>query len=376
MAREYYTTLGVASDASQQEIKKAYRKMAFRYHPDRNPDDPQAAEKFKAASRAYEVLSDEDKRRIYDRHGEEGLKGFNRPDFQSEDDIFGAFSDIFGYGNPFEDIFGQRRRHEGQQQGRNLRVNIEVDLEDVVKGTKKTVTLRRRDICSSCNGNGAAPGTEPATCSYCKGYGQVEQRQGFFAMRVTCPRCQGSGSIIKSPCTECNGSGLVESVVEIKIDIPAGIESGTRLKVTGEGEPHPETRMRGDLYCDIVTRTHPLFVRHGTDLVCNLPVAYSLAALGGKTQAPALKAGAVEITVPKGTQNGDVLRLRGMGLPDPHSGRKGDLLVKVFVEVPRKLTRRQKELLRELTEIEGAHISPEREGFVERLKEYVKNFTH
>ncbi len=347
--------------------------MAFKYHPDRNADDPGAAEKFKAASEAYDVLGDEDKRRIYDRYGEEGLKGVNRHDFRSTEDIFDAFRDIFGGGSPFGEFFGQRGDRGGRARGRNLRVNIEVSLEDAATGTQKVVNLRKRDICSECTGSGSAPGTEPSTCSYCRGYGQVEQRQGFFAVRATCPRCQGSGSIIKSPCTACRGHGLVENTSEIQVDIPAGVESGTRLKMPNEGEPDPETGRKGDLYCDISVKEHPIFIRRGPDLVCNLPLPYTLAALGGQTEVPTLKAGKMEINVPKGTQNGDVLRLKNAGLPDIRYGRRGDLLVKVFVEVPRKLTKRQKELLRELSEIEGANIGQERQGFLDRLKEYVKH---
>jgi len=373
MAREYYNRLGVDPGASQREIKKAYKKMAFQYHPDRNPDDPEAARKFKGASEAYDVLGDEEKRQIYDRYGEDGLKGRGKHDFTSAEDIFDTFRDIFGDSGFFGGAFGGQARSGERSEGRSLRVNVEISLEDVAKKTKRTVTLSKRDLCPECEGKGAAPGTEPATCSYCRGYGQVEQRQGFFAMRTSCPRCKGNGTIIKSPCTECRGRGLVEKDSEVTIDIPAGVESGTRLKMPGHGEPDPKTGIKGDLYCDITVKKHPLFLRRGADLVCNLPLPYSLAALGGKTEVPTLNSHTVETTVPKGTRNGDVLRLKGFGLPQLHSGRKGDLLIKVYIEVPQKLTKRQKELLRELSEIEGHNISPERESFVNRLKEYVKN---
>jgi len=346
--------------------------MAFKFHPDRNPEDPEAAEKFKAASEAYDVLGDEEKRRIYDRYGEEGLKGAGRHDFRSADDIFETFSDIFGGGGIFGDFFGRNSNSGNRRKGRSLRVNVEVSLEDVETGSQKNITLKKKDICTDCDGEGAAPGTEPATCSYCRGYGQVEQRQGFFAMRTTCPRCGGKGTIIKSPCTVCGGEGLVNKKSEVQVEVPVGVESGTRLKMPGKGEPDPETGVRGDLYCDITVKEHPLFLRRGPDLVCNLPLPYSLAALGGTAEVPTLNSDSVEANVPKGTRNGDVLRLKGLGLPDMRTGKKGDLLIKTFIEVPQKLTRRQEELLRELSEIEGTHISPEREGFLNKLKEYVK----
>ncbi len=253
---------------------------------------------------------------------------------------------------------------------------MQVQLEDVAGGARRTVRIKKRDVCPHCSGSGAAPGSEPATCSYCRGYGQVEQRQGFFAMRATCPGCGGSGTIIKSPCCECGGDGLVENTSELSVDVPAGVESGTRLKMSEEGEPHPETGLKGDLYCDILVREHPIFVRRGADLICTLPLPYTLAALGGKTEVPALNAGTAELTIPRGVQNGEILRLKGLGLPELRTGKKGDLLVKVFVEVPRRLTRRQRELLQELSEIEGTNISSERQGFLDRLKEYVKNVTH
>jgi len=376
MAKEYYTTLGVSQEASQQEIKKAYRKMAFKYHPDRNPDDPKAEEKFKAASEAYDVLGDEEKRQIYDRYGEDGLRSVNRHDFTSTEDIFDAFRDVFGNGSFFDDFFGTRRNSGSSRKGRNLRVNIEVNLEEVAEGTTKNVTLRKKDICTECGGKGAAPGTEPASCSYCNGYGQVEKRQGFFAMRTTCPRCQGSGIIIKSPCTECQGEGLVDDNSEVEIDVPAGVENGTRLKVPNQGEPHPKTGIKGDLFCDIAVKEHPIFMRRGCDLICNLPLPYSLVALGGKTEVPTLNAQTIETDIPKGTQNGDVLRLRGLGLPGLHTNRTGDLLIKIYIEVPRKLTKKQEELLRQLSEIEGANVSEERQSFINRLKDYVKQVAH
>mgnify|MGYP006293484053 CR=1 FL=1 len=368
--KDYYDILGIDRGASEKEIKKAYRKCALEYHPDRNPDDPEAAEKFKEAAQAYEVLSDPEKRELYDRYGEEGLKGQRRRDFSSYDDIFSAFSDIFG-GGMFEDFFGSRSAGRQRSRGRSLRVELELDLEDVAEGATKTVTLRRREKCPECGGDGCAADSEPRTCSYCRGYGQVESRQGFFSMRTTCPKCQGKGTRIDDPCPKCRGNGMVQEETEVNIPVPQGVESGTRLRIRGEGEPGPEGR-RGDLYCDITVRDHPIFERRGPDLVCQVPVTYSQAALGGTIEVPTLGGETTEVEVSKASQSGEVVRMRGQGLPYPNSQRKGDLLVVLQVDVPRELTDRQEDLLRELAEIEGSNVSERRQSFMERLKNYVR----
>lgn len=368
--QDYYEILGVERDASQKEIKKAYRKCAMEYHPDRNPDDPDAAEKFKAAAEAYDVLSDPDKRQRYDRYGEEGLKGQRGRDFSSYDDIFSAFSDIFGSGM-FDDFFGARGGERKRSQGRSLRVELAVDLEDVAEGTTKTVNLRRRETCDECGGDGSAPDSEPRTCSYCRGYGQVESRQGFFSMRTTCPKCQGEGTIIENPCSQCGGSGMVEEETEVNIPIPVGVESGTRLRIRGEGEPGGQGR-RGDLYVDVTVRDHSIFERRGPDLVCERPISYPQAALGGTAEVPTLGGGTREIDIPAGSQSGDIVRLRGEGLPYPNSQKRGNLLVVLSVDVPRDLTERQEELLRELAQIEGSNVSEKRKSFMETLKNYVR----
>ncbi|MFW5923053.1 MAG: molecular chaperone DnaJ, partial [Planctomycetota bacterium] len=347
----YYDILGVDKNASQQEIKKAYRKCALKYHPDRNPDDPEAAEKFKEAAEAYDVLGDEQKRRQYDQYGKAGLGGRGGRDFRSYDDIFSAFSDVFGDGM-FEEFFGGRSRSKRRSKGRSLRVKLQVDLEDIAEGTTKTINLRRHEECETCEGSGCASGSEERTCSYCKGYGQVESRQGFFSMRATCPKCEGRGTIIDQPCPDCNGSGRVEKECEVDVRIPAGLESGTRLRVRGEGEPGQNGR-RGDLYCDVTVRDHPIFERRGNDLLCELPVSYPQAALGGDGEVPTLGGEKRDVDIPAGSKNGDVIKLRGEGLPSPGGGRKGDLLVVLYVDVPQKLTDRQEELLRELADIEG-----------------------
>ncbi|MFP4026903.1 MAG: molecular chaperone DnaJ [Candidatus Brocadiia bacterium] len=373
--KDYYDILGVKRKASQKEIKRAYRKLALEYHPDRNPDDPEAAEKFKEAARAYEVLGDEQKRRLYDQYGEAGLRNTGRRDFGSFDDIFSAFSDIFGGSGLFDEFFsGGRRGQRREKRGRNLRVALNMSLEEVSEGVTKTVTLRRREICDHCEGNGCTPGTEPTTCSYCRGHGQVENRQGFFSMRTTCPKCHGSGTICKNPCSKCGGEGLIEKECDVEITVPAGIESGTRIRVRGEGEPGPGGR--GDLFCDITVREHSIFNRRGADLICELPVSYSLAALGGKAQVPILGGEMREIEIPRSTQGGDLLRISKAGLPYPQNSARGDLLINVSVEVPQKLTDRQEELLRELAEIEGSHVSEKRKGFLQKIKEYVYQRSH
>ncbi len=371
MARDYYRILGVEENASQEDIRRAYRKLALKYHPDRNAGDPGAAEKFKEAAQAYEVLGDPEKRRLYETYGEAGLRGAGLRDFSSFDDIFSAFTDIFG-GSLFEEFFGPERSGGGRSRGRSLRVGLEVDLEDVAGGTGKTVTLLRQERCEKCGGTGCAPGKQPITCSYCRGYGQVESRQGFFAMRTSCPQCRGSGMVIEDPCSECRGSGLVQRRSDVEIRVPPGVESGTRLRMRGEGEPGPGGE-RGDLYCDIVVRDHPIFGRRGADLLCELPIAYSLAALGGQAEVPALGGQTLEVNIPRGLQSGEVLRLSHHGLPYPNNRARGDLLVRVFVEVPTRLTLRQEELLREMAKIEGSNVSEKRKSFLKRIRDYVHN---
>jgi len=371
---DYYKVLGVDTNASPEQIRRAYRKLALRYHPDRNPNDPAAAEKFKEAALAYEVLSDPQKRSLYDTYGEAGLEGARVRTFHSSEDIFSAFGDIFT-GSLFEEFFGVRSSTAHRAQGRSLRVALEITLEEVAAGAHKTVALRRQEHCHECRGSGCAPGTRPASCSYCRGHGQVESRQGFFTLRTRCPRCHGGGAVIPHPCPRCGGTGLTEQESDVDIPIPPGIESGMRLHIPGEGEPGP-TGERGDLYCDVVVGDHPLFARSGADLVCELPITYSLAALGGKAEVPLLGGETLEVEIVRGSQPGQILRIPRRGLPYPGSARRGDLLVKLFVEVPTKLTARQEELLRELAKIEGANIPEKRKSFLERVRDYVHSMTH
>lgn len=375
--QDYYDRLGVDPDASQEEIKKAYRELALKYHPDQNPEDPEAEQKFKAAAEAYEVLRDPQKRRRYDRFGKSGLRGEDLGGFRDPEDIFSAFSDIFGE-SFFEEFFGGRTRRGGRRRrprGRDLRVLVELDLEETAEDVTKTLTIRRLETCEQCGGDGSRPGTSPQTCPRCRGYGQVENRQGFFVMRTTCPRCRGAGAVIQDPCPGCNGHGTSEEDVDVEVQIPAGVESGTRLKMRGEGEAAPGGR-RGDLFCDVKIRPHPLFERDGAHLLCTVPVNYPTAALGGAVEVPRLGGTTEEVDVPAGTQSGEVLRLRGEGLPYPRGRGRGDLLVRIQIEVPRKTTDRQEELLRELAEIEEANVSEKRKSFLERIKNYIYQKSH
>ena len=366
--RDYYEVLGVDRDASQAEIKKAYRGKAMEHHPDRNPNDPAAAEKFKEAAEAYEVLGNDETRSRYDRYGRAGLEGVPLHDFGSVDDILSVFSDFFGGAGIFDSFFGGAT---GRRPGRgwNLRVSLELDLREVLEGAEKTITLGRLEVCKECEGRGA-PKDGLRSCAQCRGYGQVESRQGFFRMRTTCPRCQGRGTVIVDPCPKCSGRGRIQKEVEVTVHVPAGIESGTRLRVRGEGEALPNGPS-GDLYCDVFVRPHDVFERSGPDLLCEVPIGYPTAALGGMVNVPSLDGEARELAIPGGTQSGDILRLRRLGMPRLDGGGRGDMLVRAVIETPVRLTERQEELLRELAEIEEENVSERRRSFLSKLKDYI-----
>ncbi len=366
--RGYYEILGVGSDASPEEIKKAYRRLALEYHPDRNPDDPQALEKFKEAAEAYEVLGNEETRRRYDLYGKAGLRGVPLHEFSSVDDIFSVFSDFFGGAGFFDGIFGATRAR-GARRGRSLRVTLEVDLGEVLAGTEKTIALARAEICDRCNGTGA-PEDGIRTCSSCRGHGQIETRQGFFRMRTACPRCGGRGTIIVEPCSRCDGAGRLQKEVEVIVKIPPGIESGTRLRVRGEGEPSAGGP-RGDLYCDVFVAQHPVFERGGADLLCEVPVGYPTAVLGGEIDVPTLEGEPHGLAIPGGTQSGEVLRVPRRGLPSMQGRGRGDLLVRVVIETPHRLSAHHEELLREVAKIEDVNVVQKRKGLLQKVKDYV-----
>ena len=361
--RDYYEVLGVARDASRDGVRKAFRKLAMKYHPDRNQGNEEAEHKFKEAAEAYEVLSDDETRARYDRFGKAGVKGSVR-DFAGFEDIFSAFGDIFG-GSIFGDLFGGGAGRAAG--GVSLRCDIRVTFEEAARGATKVIRLRRAEPCAECRGTGAKGGTALAACPQCGGSGSVTRSAGFFAMRIACGRCGGSGRIIRTPCRACGGEGKVEDRSEVEVGIPPGIENGTRIRLAGGGEVDVPGGPRGDLYCHVHVEPHPFFVRDGDDLLCELPLSYTQAALGAEVDLPTLD-GTAKVKVPRGTQTGDVFRLRGQGVPNVRTGRTGDILARTFIEVPKKLSPRQEELLRELAGTEDADVTPRRKGFLEWLK--------
>jgi len=366
--RDYYEVLGVAKNASKPDIKKAYHKLALKYHPDRNPGDAEAEASFKEAAEAFSILNDDEKRAQYDQFGHAGA-GFNGAGFANVDDIFSAFSEIFGGGSVFSDFFGgsgTRTRSRGRR-GASLRCGIELEFSDAVEAVEKTISLRRAEACDDCGGSGAKPGTAPTACNQCGGAGVVMTSAGFFSMRSTCPRCHGRGEVIGQPCPKCSGNGRTLKEREITIKIPAGIEDGMTLRVAGEGEAGEQGGPRGDLLCEVHIKPHPLFKRAGADVYLELPVGFAQAALGAKLEVPTLR-GRKELKVTGGTQAGEVVRMKGEGFPKLDGYGRGDQLVEVVVEVPTKLTKEQERILREFAETEEKNISPERKSFLDKFK--------
>ncbi len=362
--RDYYEILGVARTASIKEISDAYRKLAIKFHPDKNPDDEEAVGYFKEASEAFEVLNDADKRARYDRYGHAGVEaGGGAPHFNDVNDIFNAFGDIFG------DIFGRRSGGPRVRRGADVRCQVTLDLMEAAKGCTKTLEFERHEKCIVCEGSGAKPGKQPELCRYCGGVGQVVQSSGIFRVQATCPGCHGTGKLIKDPCTKCQGAGTVLKRVRRDVQIPAGVDTDTRLRLEREGEPSPDGGPPGDCYCFIAVKEHPLFQRDGLHLVCRVPITYAQAALGAVIEVPTLD-GSHQLDVPAGTQTAEVFRLRGQGMPDPRLRSRGDLLVQLNIETPKKLTARQTELLRELAELEHTHVSPHRKTFFDKLRTY------
>jgi molecular chaperone DnaJ len=346
--RDYYEIIGVARTANEQEIKSAYRKLALKYHPDRNPGDKEAEDRFKEAAEAYAVLADTDKRHMYDRFGHAGLGGaatggFDPSVFTGFEDILGGLGDVFGFG----DAFGGRRRG-GPQRGADLRYDLEISFEEAAKGTETSVQIPRQEACETCAGSGAASGSKPSTCPQCQGRGQLRYQQGFFTVARTCGQCRGSGSIISKPCLTCRGAGRVQKERKLTVRIPAGIATGQRLRLNGEGEGGAAGGPPGDLYVVIIVQDHAFFQRDGNDLHCEVPVNFPTLALGGSIRIPTLDGGEEAYEIPDGTQSGATLRLSGRGMPDVSGRGRGDLLVTVKVVTPKKLSREQKKLLEQL----------------------------
>jgi molecular chaperone DnaJ len=362
--------LGVVRTASDQEIKSAYRKLALQFHPDRNPDNPEAEEKFKECSEAYAILADGEKRAAYDRYGHAGVGGGGQAGFDPT--IFSDFSDIFGEFLGIGDIFGGRGGRGGgrsrMQRGADLREDVTLEFEEAVFGTETEVVVRRHETCEDCRGSGAAPGKAPVTCRACNGHGQVRYQQGFFSIARTCPTCQGAGSVITDPCLKCKGEGRVLRQRTVEAKVPAGVEDGTRIRFGGLGEAGAFGGPAGDLYVVLHVKEHSFFEREGNDLHCAVPVSFGQVVLGAEITVPTLE-GDHKLKIPEGTQSGATFRVRGKGVPVLNSRSKGDLIVEVKVHTPAKPTKRQRELLQELEQITPVENIPHRRTLLGKVKD-------
>jgi molecular chaperone DnaJ len=369
--RDYYEVLGVNRDASEEDIKKAYRKLAMKHHPDRNPDNKESEEKFKEAKEAYEMLSDATKRRAYDAYGHAGVNpqmgGMGAGPGEAG---FGGFAEAFG--DIFGDIFGGGRGRSNVYRGADLRYNLEITLEQAARGTETKIRIPAMEECEACKGSGAKPGTHPKTCTTCGGSGAVRMSQGFFSVQQGCPTCHGTGKMISDPCHACGGAGRVKRHKTLAVKIPAGIDEGDRIRLSGEGEAGVNGGPPGDLYVVVHLKEHSVFQRDGNDLHCEMPVSFTTAALGGDIEIPTLE-GQAKVKIPAETQTGQVLRLRGKGIKGVRASVPGDLLCEIVVETPVRLTDRQKELLRELEEINlsnGDRHSPRAKSFMDRMRSF------
>ncbi len=379
----YYEVLEINKTATAEEIKKAYRKKALKFHPDKNPGDPEAEKKFKEISEAYEVLSDEQKRQIYDKYGKEGLPGAGGmpgggAGFSSMDEALRTFMSAFG-GMGADSIFdffgggmgGERstaaRTH---RQGASKRVNLTISFEEAAKGVDKELNITNYVTCTTCKGRGAASQQDIKKCSKCNGNGQVFEQRGFFSMSMTCPQCGGEGQIITNPCLNCRGEGMIKEKQHVKIHIPAGVDNGMRLKMSGYGDAGQGGGPAGDLYVFIQVEPHQIFEREGDDVLLDLPISFPEASLGCKKDVPSMFGHSCRITIPEGTQNGKIFRVKGEGFPNVHGAGKGDLLVKIFVETPAKLSGKQKELLEEFAKLQEPGNLPKQKGFLDKIKSF------
>lgn len=351
--RDYYEILGVQRDASNDELKSSYRKLALKFHPDRNPGDKNAEDQFKEAAEAYEVLRDAEKRQLYDQFGHAGLEGAGFSGFGGFEDIFSSFGDIF------EDFFGfsgRRRSGTRAQRGSDLRYDLTLGFMEAAFGTETEISIEKMEVCPTCNGDRCQPGTVPETCRQCGGMGQISRNQGFFTVRSTCPVCRGEGQAIPNPCNQCRGSGQVAVAKKVSVKIPGGVDNGSRLRLTGEGEPGRQGGPQGDLYVFIYVQDHDFFQRRDSDIICRVPISFVQAALGDKIKVPTLN-GDKKLQIPKGTQPGDVLYFKGEGIPSLRTGRRGDQIIQVDIKTPTHLSKRQETLLREFAELESGKLS-------------------
>ncbi len=366
--RDYYEVLDVSRDVSEKDLKKAYRRVAMKHHPDRNPDDKASEEKFKEASEAYEILSDPQKRAAYDQYGHAAVDP-SQGGMGGGAGGFGSFSDIFG--DVFGDIFGGGGRGRGgPSRGADLRYTLDLSLEDAVRGTTVKIRVPTLVTCKTCNGSGAKPGTKPVQCPTCGGVGQVRMQQGFFSVQQTCPTCRGKGTVISDPCPDCHGQGRIEETKTLSVKVPPGVDTGDRIRLSGEGEAGADGGPAGDLYVQVSVREHEIFQRDGRNLYCEVPISIIDAALGGELEVPTLD-GRVKLKVPAETQTGKLFRLRGKGVAPVRGGSAGDLLCRVVVETPVNLTAKQKELLQEFqASMKGDKNSPRQSSWFEGMKNF------